>query len=183
VRAKEPKPIDYVVEHLSRSNALLSASESKVELRPEVTTSGDCILSLRFDTLEQLPIKLLEGAVVEHVQEEHVSLDLKQAELDSPTVVDRTISVRMIGPAKAETASVFMLPELTAEQSKSLTPEVLENLEHLRKEYFNGQKHSTSEDRYKVLIPTSDGEEAKRISRALNEQIRLCGGKPDPFAK
>jgi len=44
-------------------------------------------------------------------------------------------------------------------------------------------KSSFDEDRYTITLPASDEEDAKRISRALNEQIRLCGGKPDPFPK
>src|SRR5439155_1571694 len=34
----------------------------------------------------------------------------------------------------------------------------------------------------KVPIPTEDADTAQRLGRAFEQQIRACGGKPDPFA-
>ena len=39
---------------------------------------------------------------------------------------------------------------------------------------------SCSKERYKVTLPAYDGEDAKRLARALNEQTRLCGGQGGP---
>ena len=53
---------------------------------------------------------------------------------------------------------------------------------------FNGDQQLANQSSdirtwVKVPIPALDNEDAVRLGRAFNQQIRFCGAKPDPFAK
>ena len=158
-----PKPTDYIVEHLRRAKSMPLSPEQQqlgvsgyVSSVKEVTIVDTCVLSLRYETLL---INLNVPATLR--RNEEFSLNFKDAELNSPHDSGSTVTVRMIVPVNVTVKDVSVSPLTFGKEEP-------------------GQH---AEERFKITLPAEDDEDAARLSRALNQQIRACGGKPDPFAK
>jgi len=164
-KAPEPKPMDYIVEHLTRAKGKSASREhitfpkdsiASVLLMTDVAAVGDCSLSLHFKT-SLTNFSDLHPAVF--TKEEAVSINLKDVELNSPKADGGLVTARMRAALKITSQT---------------------NLVSTDTEPIN---FSSTEDRYEITVPAFDEEDARRLARAVNEQIRICGGKADPFAK
>jgi hypothetical protein len=101
---------------------------------------------------------------------EQVVFKFGDTELGSAGASGAVIKISMVRPATVQVRSVTSTRNTT-----SVTPEPSSS--------EKPHESSYSEQRYKISLPAYDDEDAKRLARALNEKIQLCGGKPDPFAK
>ena len=160
-----PSAMAYIIDHLKRAEGSRIAADlpEKVLDSPYlfrgVKSSGECELSFEYrGTL--INAKGLVG------QTFSVALKLKDAELDGEKSMPDRIVVRMGTAAKVQVELLIVLTNKSTDLETDPPP-----VTKSTREWFT------------VPLPAVDEEDALRIGRALNQQIRTCGGKTDPFAK
>lgn len=175
----QPKPkdttaIDYIYERLKRVEKvavpgdrlgevfdLLLHLQSQGALTSvwleNVTKPNPCTLRLAFSGVALNAA----GGIISRVEAE---LKLKDAELGGTKPMGRKVIFRMLQP-------IDVSHETTFRKTDDSTPKAL----------LEPSKYSKPQQEF--AVPAYDEEEARRLSRALEQAIGLCGGKRDPFAK
>jgi len=162
------KPLDYILSRLhgvmDRTLSTDFLEDSRLKGFSEgvtfssVDTLSDCSWRVKFDSHTKPEEK--NGVVSVGAMTIGITLTLSDVELGGVAPKGNKVSLRMLKPAQADKSSQWV--------------------------FSNGNKIDPGDYSVEVtmiFLPAIDATDAARLARALEQQVRICGGKRDPYAQ